>query len=88
MRGFIPLFFRARYRQAEKRKIVWILAFDFDGIAQVRESVLRVTILQQFDSVFKLDQRITFFHSCTSLIPGRLEGPGGLAALQIGSMHE
>src|SRR5580658_2914021 len=78
VRGFIPLFFGARYRQAEKRKVVWILAFDFDSLAQVGESVFRVTVLQQFDTVFKLDQRITFFHSCTSLISGRLEGPEGL----------
>lgn len=38
MRCFVPLLFRARYRQAEKRKIVWILAFYFDGVAQVKAS--------------------------------------------------
>src|SRR5271169_3307606 len=78
MRGFIPLFFGAGYRQTEKREVVWILTFDFDGLAQVGESVLRVTVLQKFDTVFELVQRFTFFLSCTSLIPGRLEGPGGL----------
>src|SRR5271156_3857500 len=66
MRGFIPLFFGARYRQAEERQVVWVLAFTFDGLAQVGESVLGVAVLQQFDSVFKLDQRVTVFHSCTS----------------------
>src|SRR3984885_435289 len=53
MRCFVPLFFGARYRQAEKRKVVWILAFYFDGVAQVGESVLRVAVLQEFDTVFK-----------------------------------